>query len=80
MDAFGQKKLYQQYPQLTQKKIETDPNEDPRGNFVLKNKVDLLNELNIVRQPVNHIYRTMDRRDQHAKSKASTLTNSPTRR
>ena len=48
MDASGQKKLRQQYPQLSPKKIETDPNEDPRGNFVLKNKVDILNELNIV--------------------------------
>ena len=49
MDALGQKKLHEQYPQLAQKKIEIDPNEDPRGNFVLKNKVDILNELLVVR-------------------------------
>jgi hypothetical protein len=45
------------YPQFAPKKIETIPEEDPRGNFIEKNKTDILNEYTMIKQMDDTQYR-----------------------
>ena len=47
MSPKHQQKLHERYPQLSSRKLETDPDIDPRGNFIERNKLDIRNEYEI---------------------------------